>query len=994
MKTISIIRNLFLSISVLFTAFSINAAEVGAGDPTQSLQAQKAARKKAAQKKKDKRKKENRKLKGQGAEINKSILADKEAILESVKKNGSKQDVINAFFAFIALDEVDTLEQLKNIATERGFDLVNTPNQGKIMPLIYAVDMEKFESAKWLLRNNANLDVTDNKGNTAETLAKRNLSIALAEGEDQDVQINEEIIQEIELARLRKEAGSDIKKAVRTETDVKSASKLKASESHFDLPSAAVWHGAGEAQVALSEKEKALLKGLGVQSIDELAQKPGNLAESVRYNLIRFVHQSINAGADIEDRDTYGYTPLMVAAKLGNAEATQLLLQVGARIDTTYKPFKLKKDASLSLKIEIKKDAGKTAFEMAKEGKPEYIHQGVYIGHHPQVMHFINEKIKQEKVAKAEEEKKKIAQKQADEKARIEKQKEDEKERQRVNAERHIQKEAKRKAREEAQKAEQERIAREKEAAAALQKQKEDEKEKQRQERERQEEQERQQIRVRLEQERKDREAREKEAQRLKDEQIRQEKEEKERREREVAEQARLKRVYGQAAGDAAREAREKERLKAQHLQGLRQDVAEINTIYTEVAERGQKLIALQHQQELAHAEQQKKAREREIERKKKAERDAEWAQLQMEAERDEEDDHIATELFGVLEGERLKEYQEQDRKRAEEKARQEKIRLEKERKEREAKKAMDQQIKEELLRLRAQRETQRSQREADVTRAYEEQLKRAKELLLNGAITGDLVRVKLALEMNKHCVNAIDNGGNTPLMLAVSFGHKQVINFLLDIGIKVDGRKNNQGRSTFDLVCLYNQKFDYADLLKREPFIQELQARKQREEAEKQETERIRIEQEDRQKKEAEARLKAKFDTNGHLMLEKCENLQDAIESAITFTQNGKGIKYDESARNDIAQQVKKAWIFEAINRGSIDELRVSIAAGADLNSWNEDYDGDTPLILAINKGLTNLVDVLLSAGANARAGNRVGGTPFQAAARHARTTRSMDLL
>jgi len=81
------------------------------------------------------------------------------------------------------------------------------------------------------------------------------------------------------------------------------------------------------------------------------------------------------------------------------------------------------------------------------------------------------------------------------------------------------------------------------------------------------------------------------------------------------------------------------------------------------------------------------------------------------------------------------------------------------------------------------------------------------------------------------------------------------------------------------------------------------------------------------------------------------------------------------------VQQAKKNKSFFEAVKKGDIEQVRLLIAQGADLN-W-KDKDGSTPLHEAAGDGWIDVVRLLLEKGANVKATDATGQTPLHRASR-----------
>lgn len=75
-----------------------------------------------------------------------------------------------------------------------------------------------------------------------------------------------------------------------------------------------------------------------ITSLDKLKKQDGDLFDSLTRNNISAVKKALDAGADINAKDGFGYTPLYKAAMHGNKEFIKLLAEAGANINNLVLP--------------------------------------------------------------------------------------------------------------------------------------------------------------------------------------------------------------------------------------------------------------------------------------------------------------------------------------------------------------------------------------------------------------------------------------------------------------------------------------------------------------------------------------------------------------------------------------------------------------------------------------------------------------------------------
>ena len=84
---------------------------------------------------------------------------------------------------------------------------------------------------------------------------------------------------------------------------------------------------------------------------------------------------------------------------------------------------------------------------------------------------------------------------------------------------------------------------------------------------------------------------------------------------------------------------------------------------------------------------------------------------------------------------------------------------------------------------------------------ALETEIMARKEDFFNAIRSGDLEGIQKTLASVPDLLNAIDERGSTPLLLATYYGHMEAAKYLLDLGAEVDA-KDSSGNTALMGVC------------------------------------------------------------------------------------------------------------------------------------------------------------------------------------------------
>ncbi|MDE7291965.1 MAG: ankyrin repeat domain-containing protein [Treponemataceae bacterium] len=90
------------------------------------------------------------------------------------------------------------------------------------------------------------------------------------------------------------------------------------------------------------------------------------------------------------------------------------------------------------------------------------------------------------------------------------------------------------------------------------------------------------------------------------------------------------------------------------------------------------------------------------------------------------------------------------------------------------------------------------------------------------------------------------------------------------------------------------------------------------------------------------------------------------------------------ESALKKEQLEKRTKLLFSAVKSNNLEQAKVCIELGADVNAKSKDDNGETALMIATNKGNKDMVDLLIKSGVNVNATDNIGSTALMYAAWH----------
>lgn len=197
----------------------------------------------------------------------------------------------------------------------------------------------------------------------------------------------------------------------------------------------------------------------------------------------------------------------------------------------------------------------------------------------------------------------------------------------------------------------------------------------------------------------------------------------------------------------------------------------------------------------------------------------------------------------------------------------------------------------------------------------------------------GDLVKIKEILEKNNELLNTKDVQGNTPLLIAVNSGQKEVAEFLIAMG--ADLNSSNTYKYTPLHYSILRRHFDIAEML-----------------------------------------IKAGADPNipnvwGYTPLHTCAG-RNFLKEAEFLIKNKAGI----NTRNNIGETP----LFAAVEFEHKDMILLLVKNGSDVNA--RDNVGRTPLYATADGNASGICELLMNQGAEVDIKDKFGKTPLHRAA------------